>query len=136
MSKPLPTHGFKWMNDEELENWKNVPCILEVDLEYPQELHDFHNEYPLAPERLDIGKVEKLIPNLNDKKNYVLHHNILKHYESLGLKIKIHKDITFHEEPWLAKYISLNTDLRTKAKDDFEKDFFKLMNDSVFGKTM
>ena len=136
MSKLLPTHGFEWINKEELSNWKNIPCILEVDLEYPQELHDFHNEYPLAPERLVIRKMEKLIPNLNDKKNYV-HHKILKQYESLGLKItKIHKGIKFHEEPSLAKYISLNTDLRTKAKNDFEKDFFKLMNNSVFGKTM
>ena len=67
MSKPLPTHGFEWMNEEDLNNWRNIPCILEVDLEYPQELHDLHNDYPLAPERKPIGKVEKLIPNLNDK---------------------------------------------------------------------
>ena len=125
------------MNDEELTIWKNVPCILEVDLEYPQELHDFHKEYLLAPERLKVGKVEKVIPNLNDKKKYVLRYKILIQYESLGFKItKIHKGIRFHEEPWLAKYISLNTDLRTKAKNDFEEDFFKLMNNSVLGKTM
>jgi len=111
--------------------------ILEVDLEYPEELHDLHDEYPLAPERLMINNVEKLVPNLNDKKNYVVHHKILKLYESLGMKItKVHRGIVFKESDWLKKYISLNTDLRTKAKNDFEKDFFKLMNNSVFGKTM
>ena len=61
MSKPLPTKGFKWMSEAELQDWKNHSCILEVDLEYPKELHDLHNEYPLAPERLTVNKVEKLI---------------------------------------------------------------------------
>ena len=71
------------------------------------ELHDLHNNYPLAPEILKIGKVEKLIPNLYNKEKYVLHRENLKQYESLGLKIiKIHKGITFHEEPWLEKYNS------------------------------
>ncbi len=74
MSKPQPYKNFRWMKEEELKNWRSKPCILEVDLEYPKELHDLHNEYPLAPERLIVGKVEKLIPNLNDKTKYVLHH--------------------------------------------------------------
>ena len=125
------------MYEEELKNWKNHSCILEVDLEYPKELHDLHNDYPLAPERLKIGGIETLIPNLCDKKNYVVHHETLKQYESLGLKItKIHRGIKFEESAWLKPYINLNTELRTKAKNDFEKDFFKLMNNSVFGKTM
>ena len=137
MSQPLPTHGFRWMDSNELDNWRNIPSILEVDLEYSIELHDLHNEYPLAAERLTIDKVEKLIPNLNDKFNYVIHHETLKLYESLGLKItKIHKGITFDESPWLAEYIEMNTALRTKATSNFEKDFFKLANNSVFGKTM
>ena len=72
MSEPLPTKGFKWMTEEELQDWQGQCCILEVDLEYPEELHDLHNEYPLAPERLEINKVEKLIPNLNNKTSYVL----------------------------------------------------------------
>ena len=87
MSQPLPTHGFEWMSEEELKNWRSHSCILEVDLEYPKEIHDLHNDYPLAPERLKIGGIEKLIPNLYDKKNYVVHHKTLKQYESLGLKI-------------------------------------------------
>ena len=137
MSKPLPTKGFKWMSEAELQDWKNHPCILEVDLEYPNELHDDHNEYPLAPKRIIVGKVEKLIPNLNNKTRYVTHYENLKQYESLGLKItKVHRGIKFEESAWLKTYIDLNTSLRAKAKNDFEKDFFKLMNNSVFGKTM
>ena len=68
MSKPLPTHGFKWMKTSELETWELYPCILEVDLEYPKELHDLHNDYPLAPEQIEVNKVGKLIPNLWNKK--------------------------------------------------------------------
>ena len=125
------------MSDKDLSDWKNIPCILEVDLEYPNHLHDLHNDYPLAPERLIVNKVEKLIPNLNNKVNYVVHHETLKLYESLGLKItKINRGITFKESAWLKPYIDLNTKLRAEAKNDFEKDFFKLMNNSVFGKTM
>ena len=137
MSKPLPIDCFRFMNNEEMKNWESMPCILEVDLEYPEHLHDLHNDYPLAPERVTVNKVEKLIPNLNDKKNYVIHHETLKLYLSLGLKLtKIHRGITFDECEWLKPYIDLNTNLRAKATNDFEKDFFKLMNNSVFGKTM
>ncbi|CAB3991572.1 Hypothetical predicted protein, partial [Paramuricea clavata] len=137
MSQPLPVRDFKWTSDEELEKWTDYGCILEVDLEYPDELHDKHNEYPLAPERIVVNGVEKLIPNLNNKEKYVVHHETLKLYLSQGLRLtKIHRGVKFVEEPWLEKYIQLNTDLRTKGTTDFEKDFFKLMNNSVFGKTM
>ena len=143
MSQPLPVDGFEWINESELQNWNKIcdeegkGCILEVDLEYPKELHDFHNEYPLAPERLKINKVNKLIPNFNNKEKYVVHYKDLKQYLSLGLKLtKIHRGIKFNEKAWLKDYIQLNTDLRTKGTTDFEKDFFKLMNNSVFGKTM
>ncbi len=137
MSKPQPHKNFRWMKEEELKDWRSKPCILEVDLEYPKELHDLHNEYPLAPERLIVGKVEKLIPNLNDKTKYVLHHEDLKLYLRLGLNLtKIHRGITFEEKDFMKSYIDLNTDMRTKGTTDFEKDFYKLMNNSVFGKTM
>ena len=137
MMKPLPVGDFKWMEEKELEKWKNSPCILEVDLEYPKKLHDLHNDYPLAPERCQIGNVGKHIPNLWDKEKYIVHHENLKLYEKLGLKIKkIHRGIKFREEPWMKSYIELNTKLRMNGKNDFEKDFFKLMNNSVFGKTM
>ena len=137
MDKPLPHKNFRWMSEEELKDWDSRPCILEVDLEYPEELHDYHNEYPLAPERLNVNNVDKLIPNLYDKTKYVVHHESLKLYLGLGLRLtKIHKGIAFSEEAFMRPYIKLNTDMRTRATTDFEKDFYKLMNNSVFGKTM
>ena len=125
MYKPLPVGNFNWMT--EFNNWKNIPCIPILNtFEYPKELHALHNDYPSAPERFMINKEEKLIPNLNNKKKYVIHHEDLKLYESLGLKItKIHRGIGFKKEPWLKKYIELNTKLRMEAKNDFEKDFFQ-----------
>ena len=137
MSKPLPTHGLKWMKVNELKTWEKHPCILEVDLEYPKSLHDLHSDYPLAPKRIEVNKVDKLIPNLWNKKKYVVHYENLKQYLSLGLKlINIYRGIRFEESQWLEKYITLNTNLRMEAKNEFEKDFFKLINNSVFGKTM
>ena len=137
MSKPLPTHGFLWMKTSELETWELHSCILEVDLEYPKKLHDLHNDYPLAPEQIKVNNVEKLIPNLWNKKKYIIHYENLKQYLNFGLKLtNIHRGIKFEESQWLKNYIALNTDFRTKARNEFEKDFFKLMNNSVFGKTM
>ena len=124
------------MNEEELEDWRSFSCILEVDLEYPERLHYLHDGYSLAPETVTVNNVQKLIPNLRNKKKYVVHYENLKLYERLGLKItKIHRGIKFEERAWLKEY-NLNTELRTKAKNNFEKDFFKLMNNSVFGKTI
>ena len=88
MSKPLPTHGFKWMETDDLKNWRNYSCILEVNLEYPRSLHDSHYDYPLAPEQIKVDTVKKLIPKLGDKEKYVLHYKNLEQYESLGLEIK------------------------------------------------
>ena len=94
MMKNLPVGNFKWMKN--LENWRNIPCILEVELEYQKHLHDLHNDYPLAPESLLVNGVEKLIPNLRNKEKYVVHYQNLKPYEKLGLKItKIHRGISF-----------------------------------------
>ena len=147
MSQKLPVHSFKWMTNKEIENifnnqivqvWERTPCILEVDLTYPEELHDLHNDYPLCPERVECDKgVKKLIPNLRDKNNYVVHYKTLMQYLSLGMELKkIHRGIKFIECDFLKPYINTNVKLRTQAKNDFEKDFFKLMNNSVFGKTM
>ena len=116
-------------------NWKigkNISCIVEVDLENPKELHDLHNDYPLAHESIKVDKVEKLIPNLWDKTKYVIHYENLKQYESLDLKIKkSHIGIKFEERDWLKLYTELNTNLRTKATIEFEKDFFKIMNKTL-----
>ena len=147
MSEKLPTHGFKWLTSGEMEKlfnnqivqvWDRIPCILEVDLEYPKELHDSHNDYPLCPERVKCDKgVEKLIPNLRNKTKYVIHYKNLMQCLNLGMKLKkIHQGIRFVESAWLKPYIDMNTKLRTQAKNNFEKDFYKLMNNSVFGKTM
>ena len=129
MQKQLPPSGFKWQTDNELDDWKHLSCFLEVDLEYPEDLHDLHNDYPLSPERFKIRNVEKLIPNLNNKTNYVVHYENLKLYESLGLKItRIHRGIKFEESAWLEEYIYLNTKLRIEAKkcgNNFEVDFFQ-----------
>ena len=147
MSEKLPIHSFKWMSNKEIENlfnnrivqvWEKTPCILEVDLEYPEELHDLHNDYPLCPERVECDKgVKKLIPNLRNKNNYVVHYKTLIQYLRLGMKLKkIHRGIKFIEAAFLKPYIDKNVKLRTQAKNNFEKDFFKLMNNAVFGKTM
>ena len=147
MSEKLPTHGFKWLTSGEMEKlfknqivqvWERIPCILEVDLQYPEELHDLHNDYPFCPERVKCDNgVEKLIPNLRDKNKYVIHYKNLIQCLKAGMKLKkIHRGIKFTESAWLKPYIDKNTNLRTQAKNNFEKDFFKLMNNSVFGKTM
>ena len=143
MSEKLPTHGFKWLTSGEMENlfnnqivqvWEKTTCILEVDLEYPEKLHDPHNDYPLCPERVECNnKVEKLIPNLRNKKNYVIHYKNLMQCLNQGMKLKkIHRGIKFIESEWMESYINMNTNLRTQAKNNFEK----LMNNSVFGKNM
>ena len=134
MSQPLPVDGFEWLPACQLLHWDficgddGIGCILEVDLEYPKNLHDAHNEYPLAPESLKINNIPKLIPNLKDKTKYILHYKNLQQYLSLGMVLKkVHRGIKFNERPWLKDYIQLNTDLRTKGTTDFEKDFLKSM---------
>ena len=114
------------------------PVYLEVDLEYPDNLHDLHNDYPFCPERVKCNnRVEKLIPNLRNKTKYVIHYKNLIQCLKAGMKLKkIHRGIKFIESEWMRSYIDMNTKLRAKAKNNFEKDFYKLMNNSVFGKTM
>ena len=165
MSQYLPTGGFRWMTEKQINKINlaqynedsNKGLILEVDLEYPKELHDLHNDYPLGAEKVKVtddmlsgyckkiqnkfkistGLVHKLIPTLCDKEKYVLHYRNLQLYLDLGLKLKkVHRVLEFNQSPWLKQYIDFNTQKRTQAKNSFEKDFFKLMNNSVFGKTM
>ena len=142
MSQPLPTGGFKWVDVNpskisELATRTDKGYILEVDVSYPKDLHDSHNDLPFMCERIEINGVQKLVPNLRDKKNYVIHIQALKQALQQGLRSdRIHRTIEFDQSPWLKTYTDFNTQLRTAAINDFEKDFFKLMNNSVFGKTM
>ena len=147
MSEKLPINGFKSMNDISGINKKFVKSydkknsvkgyILEVDVDYPSKLHKLHSNMPFLPERLKIDKTQKLLFNLRDKKKYVVHISILKQALSHGLKLKkVHRVIEFNQEAWLNKYIDMNTELRKKASNDFEKGFLKLMNNAVFAKTM
>ncbi|KAL9988938.1 hypothetical protein ACROYT_G003434 [Oculina patagonica] len=165
MSQYLPTGGFRWLTQKQIDETNlakykedsNKGLILEVDLEYPNELHNLHNSYPLGPEKVKVtndmlsnyckniatkynistGLVHKLIPTLNNREKYVLHYRNLQLYLDLGLKLtKVYRVLEFNQSPWLKQYIDFNTDKRKNAKNAFEKDFFKLMNNSVFGKTM
>ena len=142
MSQPLPTGGFKWVDVNpneisELATRTDKGYLLEVDVSYPKELHNQHNDLPFMCERMEINGVEKLVPSLRDKKNYVIHIQALNQALQHELRLdRIHRVIEFDQWPWLKSYIDFNTKLRTAATNDFEKDFFKLMNNSVFGKTM
>ena len=111
--------------------------LLEVDKRYSKQLRESHNELPFLTERMKIGRVEKLVPNLKDKKGYVVHIKALEQALKHGLKLKkLHRVIEFQQSRWMKAYIMLNTRLRKDAKNEFEKDFFKLMKNRVFGKTM
>ena len=140
MSQPLPAGGFKWVDVNpnkisELATRIDKGYLLEVDVSYPKELHNPHNDFPLMCERMEINGVEKLIPNLRDRKKYVIHIQALNQVLQQGLRLDgIHRVIEFDQSPWLKTYIDFNTQLRTAATNDFEKDFFKLMNNFVFGK--
>ena len=114
-----------------------IGYILEVDVKCPKNLHGLHEDLPFLPERMKIGKCKKLACNLYDKKNYVVHIRSLKQALNHGLILrKVHRVIQFYQEAWLKPYIDKNTEKRKEAKNDFEKDFFKLMNNAIFGKTM
>ena len=122
---------------DELVKKDKKAYLLEVDVEYPKELHENHNELPFFTSRMKIGTVEKLAPNLKDKKGYVVHIKALDQALKHGLKLKkVHRVIEFQQSRWMKAYVMLNTRLRKDAKNEFEKDFFKLMNISAFGKTM
>ena len=157
MSKKLPVNGFKWLdtsdtnglarnnkineiNEEFIKNYNENDkkgYIFEVDIKYPKKLHDLHSDLPFLPERMEINKCKTLVCNLYNKKKYVVHINLLKQALNHGLKLKkIHRIIEFNQKAWLKPYIDMNTELRKLARNDFEKDLFKLMNNSVFGKKM
>ena len=146
MCKKLPVDGFKQIDDLSTFNEDFIKncnensdygSILEVDIEYLKSLWGLHKDLPFLPNREKINKVEKLITSIEDKENYVIRIRALKQALSHGLVLKkVHRVIEFRQEAWLKPYIDMNTKLRTDAKNYFEKDYFKLMDNSVFGKTM
>ena len=167
MCKKLPYDNFKWhynkIDEQKILNYTDydeIGYIMEVDLEYPKEIHDLHKDYPLAPEIMNIDenmlsqvqkdihkyyygkeatdeKTNKLVLNVMDKNKYVLHISALKFYLQHGLKLKkVHRAISFKQAHFLKPFIEFNTEKRKQAKNDFEKDLFKVMNKSVYGKTM
>ena len=145
ITEKLPVRGFKWVNDiskidedfvKDYNKNDNKSYILDVDVDYPNKLQNLHSDLPFLLERMIINNTKKLVCNLNDKKNYIVHINVLKQALDHGLKLrKVHRVIEFEQEAWLKEYIDVNTELRKKATNGFEKDFFKLMNNAVFGKT-
>ena len=163
ISSYLPYGRFKWLKNVDgsdvasIGKKSQIGYILEVDLEYPDEIHELHNDYLLAPEKyavfddmlsryckkiadeceIKVGDVKKLIPNLGNKTNYVVHYRNLQLYLSLKMKLsKIHEVLKYKQSDWMKKYINFNTEKKNNAANDFEEDFFKLMIDSVHGKTM
>ena len=139
MSQELPANRFKWVKNLSEFNDENSGkgYFLEVDVEYPKKLFSLHKDLPFLPERKKNKKCKKLICTIQDKENYVIHIRALKQALNHGLMLKkVHSAIQFNQEAWLKSYIDMNTKLRKEAKNKFEKDLFKLMNTSVFGKTM
>ena len=144
MCKKLPLDDFEWVDDlsifteDFIKNYDeedDTGYLFVVDVEYPKNLHKLHSDLPFLPERMKINKCTKLVCNVQDKENYPVHVLALKQALNHGLKLtKVHSVIEFRQEEWLKPYIDMNTELRKNAKNDFEKDFFKLMNNSVFGK--
>lgn len=147
MSQYLPKKNFEWVEniEEEDPEFFNVPdnasvgYLLEVDLEYPESIHDEQADLPMCPEHgIPPGsKEKKLLTTLFEKNRYVIHYRALKQALANGIVLKkIHRALKFEQEPWLRPYVTLNTNLRKKAKNEFEKMFFKLMINSIYGKTM
>ena len=165
MIQSLPVSDFKFLTKKEItgsnldsidEN-SSIGYILECDLEYCKKLHDLHNDYPLCPETIDgssdmlsrycsgiankygikVGGIKKLIPNLGNKVKYVVHYRDLQYYLSLGIKlIKVHKILKFKQSNWLKEYFEFNTKKRQDSIDEFNKNFFSLLINCVYGKSM
>ena len=143
MQHPLPYGGFKWVDEKDIDHTNYfvkddspVGYILEVDLEYPKELHDLHKDLPFCPEYATPpgAKQEKLLATLYDKEKYVIHYKYLEQVLDSGLILKkVHRVLQFQQRPWLSSYIELNTRLRMNSTNEFEKNFYKLMNNAIYG---
>ena len=165
MSEKLPYDGIRWMTSEEIDTFdittfnaeRNTGMILQVELDYPEYLHDLHSDYPLAPDHLKITREmlsptakrflddnaqkftthTRLAPNLFNKEKYIVHVKTLQLYLSLGMVLKkIHRGVIFRQKAWLKPYIDFNTKKRQEATNDQEKDYHKLAINCIFGKNM
>ena len=136
MSQRFPLNNFEWIEDTSQFNEDFIKSyneesdeghFLEVDVQYHEKLHELHNDLPFLPERIKIEKVEKLVTNLHDETEHVIHIKNLKQALNHGLVLKkFHRVIQFNQNTSLKPYIDLNTKLKKKAKNNFEKDFFKI----------
>ena len=161
MSEVLPIGDFTFLPEDEVASFDldlttksdDYGYILQVDLKYPEHLHDSHSGYPLAAEKLKITKEmlsaysssltsnhvtsEKLSPNLYDKTNYVLHYENLRFYLKYGLQlVKVHRILKFRQSAWIKPYIDFNTARRQAAKSSFLQAHYKNLNNMLYGKTM
>lgn len=145
MCETLPISDYEWLVDFSLNEIlltsddSEYGFLLEVDLEYPTKLHDLHNDYPMCAEKMCIGssKQTKLILNLNSKEKYVLHYRTLKLVLSHGLVLKyVHRVLRFKQTKWLKPFIDLNNEKRLASKNPFEKNYYKLTNNSIYGKAL
>ena len=141
MSQNLPYDIEKKMTKEEIKDWRKYSCALVVDLKIPEEKHDLLNEFPPAPEHLTINGVKKLVPNLRNKKEYLVYSELLAFYvDELGLEItNIHRGYIFKCSEWLKPYIENNTNKRIKAskeKHGSKENFYKKCNNTIYGKTI
>ena len=161
LTEYLPYNEFEWLKNVDefdvmpITKKSPIGYFLEVDLKYFDGLHELHNDYPLAPEKLGVlsdissnyctkiadkyeikvGDIKKLIPNLANKTNYVVHYRSLHLYLSLGMKLtKIHRVLEFKQSDWMKKYSNFSTEKRMNTANDFEKDFFELIINSVYRK--
>ena len=146
MSNKLPLESFKWETDlsiftsDFIKNYNeksDIGYLFYVDIAYPKDLYELHKDLPFLPDRMKVNKVNELVASVYDKNNYAIHIYALKQALDHGLiLIKVHSVISFRQSAWLNLYIDMSTELRTKAKNDFEKDYFKLKNNAAYGKTI
>ena len=165
MSQYLPSSNFKSVNNVnemqqkliKIKSNSSTGYILEVDLEYPQNLHIEHIDYLLASEKINIpkdwfsnycleiasthnikiGSIKKLIPNVMNKNNYVIHYRNLQQCLQLGMKFKkVQKILKFKQKDRIKPYIHFNTQKRKEKTNDADKSLFNLLNNAVYGKTM
>lgn len=166
MMEYLPHSDFQWIAEPSAELLKAVLSspkdsakgyILEVDMEFPEDLHDFFSDYPLAPHkkfisfnemsphsqkvveerRLKLCKAEKLLATLLKKERYILHYRNFQLYSQLGAKFtKVYRVLQFNQKPSLKEYIEFNTEKRAASRNAFDINFYKFLSNSLFGKTM